>query len=179
MRGTLPLGKSLGLGQRAGDHAGRELHKIYTQERVSLEAPMSVGDKSLVPVRRPSGHGFSSARASPRPGPAPPLPRHSAVRCPRLSLRRVRYAFCPLCLANQQVVHARWDWCVACLTLCDIHGTPLLDKCSACGEPDPLTFSGVHPEDHGEGEEMGRAVASLLRPLVILPSSFWVTLQIF
>ena len=25
------------------DHAGRELHKIYTLERVSLEAPLSVG----------------------------------------------------------------------------------------------------------------------------------------
>jgi hypothetical protein len=52
MRGTLPLGKSLGSGQRADDHAGRELHKIYTQERVSLEDPMSVGDKSLVPYRQ-------------------------------------------------------------------------------------------------------------------------------
>jgi TniQ len=64
-------------------------------------------------------------------------------RCPRLSLRRVRYAFCPLCLAKQQVIHTRWDWCVACLTLCDIHRTPLLEKCSTCGETDPLTFSGV------------------------------------
>ena len=34
------------------DHARGELHKIYTQERVSLEAPMSVGDKSLVPYRQ-------------------------------------------------------------------------------------------------------------------------------
>ena len=27
-------------------------------------------------------------------------------------------------------------------------------------------------EDHGEGQAMGRAIASLLPPLVILPSSF-------
>jgi hypothetical protein len=38
---------------------------------------------------------------------------------------------------------------------------------------DPSTSKrAVHPEDRGEGEEMGRAIASLLRPLVILPSSF-------
>jgi hypothetical protein len=29
-------------------------------------------------------------------------------RCPRLRLRRVRYAFCPLCLVKQQVIHTRW-----------------------------------------------------------------------
>jgi hypothetical protein len=56
-------------------------------------------------------------------------------------------------------------------------------------EPEPVTLplprsqhfqaSCVHPEDHGEGEEMGRAIASLLRPLVILPSNLWVTLQGF
>jgi hypothetical protein len=29
-----------------------------------------------------------------------------------------------------------------------------------------------HPKNYGEGEEMGRSIASLLRPRFILPSSF-------
>src|SRR5215472_7723957 len=62
--------------------------------------------------------------------------------CPRCSLRRVRYGFCPLCLANQRRIHVRWDWSVACLSRCAFHRAPLLDGCPACGEPDPLTFSG-------------------------------------
>ncbi len=66
----------------------------------------------------------------------------SLVWCPRFSLRRVRYAFCPLCLASQQAIYARWDWSVACLIRCVVHRTTLLDGCPACGEPDPLTFSG-------------------------------------
>jgi TniQ protein len=57
--------------------------------------------------------------------------------------RRVRYTFCPLCLVKQRVIHTRWDWSVACITLCDVHQTPLLDECPACGETDPLSFSGV------------------------------------
>jgi hypothetical protein len=64
-------------------------------------------------------------------------------RCSRLSARRVRYAFCPLCLAKERVIHTRWDWSVACITLCGVHRTPLLDECPACGETDPLSFSGV------------------------------------
>lgn len=60
--------------------------------------------------------------------------------CPRCSLRRVRYAFCPRCLASQRVMHVRWDWCVACLIRCAVHRGPLLDDCPACGEPDPLPF---------------------------------------
>jgi hypothetical protein len=62
--------------------------------------------------------------------------------CPRCGLRRVRYAFCPLCLASQRVIYVRWDWSVACLIRCGVHRTTLLDGCPACGEPDPLTFSG-------------------------------------
>jgi TniQ len=62
--------------------------------------------------------------------------------CPRCSWRRVRYAFCPLCLASQRVIHVRWDWSVACLIRCAIHRVPLLDNCSACGELDPLALSG-------------------------------------
>jgi hypothetical protein len=38
-------------------------------------------------------------------------------------------------------------------------------------DPSISKWGCVHPEDYGEGEEMGRAIASLLRPLVILSSS--------
>jgi len=69
----------------------------------------------------------------------------SLLWCPRCSLSRVRYAFCPLCLARQRVIHVRWDWSVACLIRCVIHRAPLLDGCPACSEPDPLTFSGFDP----------------------------------
>lgn len=68
----------------------------------------------------------------------------SLLWCPRCSLSRVRYAFCPLCLASQRVIHVRWDWSVACLIRCAVHRVPLLDGCPACGEPDPLTFSGFN-----------------------------------
>jgi hypothetical protein len=44
---------------------------------------------------------------------------------------------------KERVIHARWDWSVACITVCDIHRSPLLDECPACGETDPLSFSGV------------------------------------
>lgn len=65
----------------------------------------------------------------------------SLVSCPRCTLRRVRYAFCPLCLAGQQAIYARWEWSIACLIRCVVHRTTLLEGCPACGEPDPLTFS--------------------------------------
>jgi hypothetical protein len=68
--------------------------------------------------------------------------QNALLVCPRYSLRRARYAFCPLCIARQRVLHVRWDWSVACLIHCAVHRTPLLDGCPACGEPDPLTFSG-------------------------------------
>jgi hypothetical protein len=64
--------------------------------------------------------------------------------CPRCSLRRVRYAYCRLCLAKQSSIHVRWDWSIACLIRCARHRAPLLDGCPACGEPDPLTFSGFN-----------------------------------
>jgi TniQ len=70
-------------------------------------------------------------------------PQNPAVFwCPRCSRRRVRYAFCPLCLAKQPRIHVRWDWSVASLIRCALHRAPLRDSCPACGEPDPLTFPG-------------------------------------
>ena len=61
--------------------------------------------------------------------------------CPRHTLHRIRYAFCPRCLTGQRVIHVRWDWSVACLIRCAIHRAPLLDGCPVCGEADPLTFA--------------------------------------
>lgn len=40
------------------------------------------------------------------------------------------------------VIHVRWDWSIACLIRCVVHRIPLRDACPACGELDPITFSG-------------------------------------
>lgn len=53
---------------------------------------------------------------------------------------RVGYAFCPLCIANQDVIHVRWEWCFACVIRCSVHRIPLQVACPACGESDPLRF---------------------------------------
>ena len=60
---------------------------------------------------------------------------------PRHVPARVRYSFCPLCLVDQKVAHVRWDWSLSCLIRCAVHRRPLLEGCSTCGEPDPLTFT--------------------------------------
>jgi hypothetical protein len=67
----------------------------------------------------------------------PPL----SLWCPRGSSWRVRYAFCPQCLVEQQITHIRWDWCFAALVGCVEHRSALLDACPACGAVDPLTFA--------------------------------------
>jgi hypothetical protein len=54
--------------------------------------------------------------------------------------QRLGYAFCPLCLAEQRVIHVLWEWCIGCVIRCSIHRTPLQTGCSNCGECDPLTF---------------------------------------
>jgi len=68
----------------------------------------------------------------------------SGLMCPRASPSRVRYTFCPLCIANQRVTHVPWVWSLACLMRCGVHRTLLLDGCPSCGESDPLTFSAFH-----------------------------------
>ena len=69
--------------------------------------------------------------------------------CPRCSLRRVRYAFCPLCLAKQSRIHVRWDWSVACLIRCVLHRALLLDGCPVMWRTRPAHFPGfrfsLHP----------------------------------
>lgn len=59
---------------------------------------------------------------------------------PRVSWRRVAYAFCPLCIAEEPIIHVRWEWCFACITQCSIHGTPLQLGCANCSESDPLSL---------------------------------------
>lgn len=53
---------------------------------------------------------------------------------------RVGYAFCPICIAEHPIVHVPWDWCLACLVCCSVHGTSLQLGCHSCGELDPLSF---------------------------------------
>jgi hypothetical protein len=62
-------------------------------------------------------------------------------RCPRGNSWRVRYAFCPQCLAEQTIAHIRWDWCFAALIRCAKHRVLLLEGCPTCGSLDPLPFS--------------------------------------
>ena len=59
---------------------------------------------------------------------------------PRRKDQRVGYAFCPLCVANQDVIHVRWEWCFACVLRCSTHRIPLQVACPVCGESDPLSF---------------------------------------
>jgi hypothetical protein len=59
----------------------------------------------------------------------------------RCTWRRVRYGFCPLCICEQATICVRWDWSLAYLIICAVHGVPLQDGCPLCGDPDPLIFS--------------------------------------
>ena len=34
----------------------------------------------------------------------------AVLMCARSNLSRVRYAFCPLCIASQRVIHVHWEW---------------------------------------------------------------------
>jgi len=62
---------------------------------------------------------------------------------PRCASQRVRYSFCPLCIQTQPIF-VRWDWSLAYLIRCGIHGTALRDGCRSCGDLDPLVFSAPH-----------------------------------
>jgi hypothetical protein len=62
---------------------------------------------------------------------------------PRCCDLRAGYAFCPLCIAQDSVIHVRWDWCFAGLIRCSVHDSLLRLGCLACGEPDPLSFGTV------------------------------------
>ena len=70
----------------------------------------------------------------------PAISRSSLLRCCDL---RVGYAFCPLCIAQDTVIHVRWDWCFAGLIRCSVHDSLLQLGCQTCGEPDPLNFGAM------------------------------------
>jgi hypothetical protein len=61
--------------------------------------------------------------------------------CSRLREQRLGYAFCPLCVAEQHVLHVPWEWSFACIIRCSVHNASLQFGCPICGEWDPLTFT--------------------------------------
>jgi hypothetical protein len=61
----------------------------------------------------------------------------------QLLCRRLGYAFCPQCIARQSSVHVPWEWALACLLHCSVHGIPLCVGCPSCGELDPLPFGAI------------------------------------
>ncbi len=54
--------------------------------------------------------------------------------------RRLGYAFCARCLAQQSAVHVPWEWTFSYLRHCSVHGEPLHGTCGSCGTEDPLPF---------------------------------------
>ena len=54
--------------------------------------------------------------------------------------RRLGYAFCTCCLAQQSAVHVPWEWTFSYLKHCSVHGEPLRGPCGFCGTEDPLPF---------------------------------------
>ena len=64
----------------------------------------------------------------------------SSKPSPRRCDLRAGYAFCPLCIAQDSIIHVRWDWCFAGLIRCSVHDVLLQLGCQACEEPDPLIF---------------------------------------
>lgn len=65
----------------------------------------------------------------------------SSKPSPRRCDLRAGYAFCPLCIAQDSIIHVRWDWCFAGLIRCSVHDALLQLGCQICEEPDPLIFS--------------------------------------
>jgi hypothetical protein len=64
----------------------------------------------------------------------------SSKPSPRRCDLRAGYGFCPLCIAQDSIIHVRWDWCFAGLIRCSAHDAPLQLGCPDCEEPDPLIF---------------------------------------
>lgn len=46
-----------------------------------------------------------------------------------------RYRFCASCLASDQVPYFRWQWRLAAVQECWVHGTPLHEQCPWCNAP--------------------------------------------
>lgn len=66
------------------------------------------------------------------PARSKPSPRHCEIRA--------GYGFCPSCIAQDSIIHVRWDWCFAGLIRCPIHDIALELGCPICREPDPIAF---------------------------------------
>jgi len=64
-------------------------------------------------------------------------------KSPRYCEIRAGYGFCPSCIAQDSIIHVRWDWCFAGLIRCSIHDIALELGCPVCKEPDPLAFGPV------------------------------------
>jgi len=67
----------------------------------------------------------------------------SSKPSPRRCDLRAGYAFCPLCIAQDSIIHVRWDWCFAGLIRCSVHDALLQLGCWVCEEPDPLIFGAI------------------------------------
>lgn len=99
---------------------------------------------------------------------------------------------CPLCLAFDQIPYFRVQWRLANVTVCEIHHTPLVDRCAACSSalwPSPIRSANMmrwlslaHCQACGESltaqlsDDSGTSHgASTLSPLAqaIGPSSYW------
>jgi TniQ len=90
---------------------------FHTLNALDLDARLQRSDRAVL-LRFPS-----SSKLSPR-------------RCDL----RAGYAFCPLCIAHDSIIHVPWDWCFAGLIRCSVHDALLQFGCQACEEPDPLIF---------------------------------------
>jgi hypothetical protein len=51
------------------------------------------------------------------PARSKPSPRHCEIRA--------GYGFCPSCIAQDSIIHVRWDWCFAGLIRCPVHDIAL------------------------------------------------------
>lgn len=73
---------------------------------------------------------------------------NNSGHCSRQLSRRLAYAFCPSCIAEQNFVHVTWEWTFACPLHCSFHNTPLSVGCPSCGDLDPLRFRAVPLTGH-------------------------------
>ena len=86
----------------------------------------------------------------------------------RLQKQRLGYAFCPSCLADQREIHVPWEWSLACILRCGMHGTSLQTGCPTCGEWDPITFSAPGIEPNRACRSCGDDLSAPVRKLVLV-----------
>lgn len=101
---------------------------------------------------------------------SPELRFNDNVGDSRLLCRRLGYAFCPHCIARQSSVHVPWEWALACLLHCSVHGVPLCVGCPSCGELDPLPFGAIPVAGRVPGQSCGATLLEDLAPKGCLTS---------